>query len=349
MTELQSASALPAEYFEHLERLSLTPLWPSLRSLLPYGKPQGKSVSSHWRYLDARPLLLQAGQLTPIEKAERRVLVLCNPGLAADSFQATPSTYIGLQLILPGEFAPSHRHTPSAVRLVIEGTGAYTTVEGQRLPMEPGDLILTPSGYWHEHGHEGTEPVIWMDALDVPLIHFLETSYVEESQPQKAGAAPDSSQTRYWRGGLLPYGDLGSQIQYPMLRYPWRDTRDALTRLSRGSGSSDLVWLAFVNPVTGAECLPTMGLSVLMLRPGEEAHLGLRSNSLVQHALEGTGTTETDEQTFDWEVHDIVAIPPFSTTRIINRSSSKPAFLFLVDDAPLQRKLHIHSVKPAPN
>ena len=137
-----------------------------------------------WRYRDIRPDMIKAGDLAPIEQAERRVLALANPGLGLENVQATPSIFIGLQLILPGETAPNHRHSPSAVRMVIEGEGGYTVVQGEKCPMEKGDLILTPSGLWHQHGHEGTGPVIWLDALDLPIVRALEGSYAVEGEPQ---------------------------------------------------------------------------------------------------------------------------------------------------------------------
>ncbi len=224
MSKLQSAADLPKEYLSALASINLQPLWPSLRTLVSHGTPTRNSVPVHWRYPQVRELLMQAGDLTPIEKAERRVLVLCNPGLGIDNLQATPSIYVGLQLILPGEDAPNHRHSPSAIRLIVEGAGGFTTVEGERLPMEPGDLILTPSGLWHEHGHTGSEPVIWMDALDLPLIYYLETSQAQEAPLQHAPVRPDSSQTKFRRAGLLPYDQLHDHNPYPMLRYPWKET-----------------------------------------------------------------------------------------------------------------------------
>ena len=197
---------LPLEYRQGLTARNLVPLWPNLRAALPYDIPTRRTQPVLWRYADIRPQLMEAGRLTPIEKAERRVLVLANPGLGLTNMQATPSIYIGMQLILPGETAPNHKHSPSAVRFVIEGDGGYTAVEGEKCPMEPGDLILTPSGLWHEHGHSGSGPVVWMDALDLPLVYALEASYCTEGERQIVRNEADSSQTRYRRAGLIPYG-----------------------------------------------------------------------------------------------------------------------------------------------
>ena len=176
MSELGRLEDLPLEYRQDLSANNLVALWPNLRAALPYAIPTRRTKPIIWRYADVRPRLLKAGELTPIEKAERRVLVLANPGLGLDNMQATPSIYLGLQLILPQESAPNHKHSPTAVRFVVEGEGGFTMVEGERLPMEPGDLILTPSGMWHEHAHAGSGPVIWLDALDLPLLYALEAS-----------------------------------------------------------------------------------------------------------------------------------------------------------------------------
>ena len=339
MSKLQSAADLPKEYLSALTSINLQPLWPSLRTLISHGTPTRSSVPVHWRYPQVRELLMQAGDLTPIEKAERRVLVLCNPGLGIDNLQATPSIYVGLKLILPGEDAPNHRHSPSAIRLIVEGAGGFTTVEGERLPMEPGDLILTPSGLWHEHGHTGSEPVIWMDALDLPLIYYLETSQAQEAPLQHAPVKLDSSQTKFRRAGLLPYDQLHDHNPYPMLRYPWKETREALTELASATDRDGLVQLAYINPVTGQECLPILGFSALMLRPGENADLGRRTCSAVTHVIEGHGSSEIDDSDFDWNPHDMTVIPPHASCTLRNHSSSSPAFLFIVDDAPLHRKL----------
>src|SRR6201747_1779790 len=112
--------------------------------------------------------MLQAGNLITAKEAERRVLVLENPGLAGQ-YRITHSLFAGLQLIMPGEVAPAHRHTPSALRFIVEGEGAYTAVAGEKLPMKPGDFVVTPAWSWHDHGNHGTAPVVWLDGLDTPF------------------------------------------------------------------------------------------------------------------------------------------------------------------------------------
>ena len=147
-------------------------------------KPRPKAVPTIWRYNEIHPLLLEAGKLITAKQAERRVLILENPGVRGTS-QITESLYAGLQLILPGEVAPTHRHTASALRFVIEGNGAYTAVEGERTTMHPGDFILTPSWTFHDHGNPSDTPTVWMDGLDIPLVNTFNTGFAEH-YPEKA-------------------------------------------------------------------------------------------------------------------------------------------------------------------
>jgi gentisate 1,2-dioxygenase len=226
-------------------------------------------------------------------------------------------------------------------RFVVEGEGGFTIVEGEKCPMEPGDLILTPSGLWHEHGHSSSGPVIWMDALDLPLVYALEASYAIEGEPQAVRNEADASQTRYRRSGLVPYSVLDrARAHYPLIRFPWREAREALD----GLAGAEVVRLAYVNPETGAECLPVLGFSVVELRPGETARLPRHSASSVIQVVEGSGTVEIDGAALAFDARDTIAVPTHAEVRIENGSLSKPAFLFIVDDAPMQRKLGFYEI-----
>jgi gentisate 1,2-dioxygenase len=184
--------------------------------------------------------------------------------------------------------------------------------------------------------------VIWLDALDVPLVHDLEVSVSEPGGQQNAAAALDASETRFRRAGLVPYTELGSRADYPLLRFPWCDVRAALLSLSRGLPREAAVQLAYVNPLTGAECLPTLGCSALLIRPGEQRRLPQRSASAVVHAIEGEFDATVDGDSFRCAERDILAVPTHAQCSIANRSATLPAFLFMVDDAPLQRKMRIY-------
>lgn len=348
MRELGRLEDLPQDYRDELEQLNLVPLWPSLRAVLPPQVPARKTRATCWPYRTIRPLLLKAGELTPIEKAERRVLVLANPGHGLEKMQASAAIYLGMQLLLPGEWAPSHRHTPNAVRMIVEGESAYTTVGGEKCTMRRGDLILTPTGLWHEHGHDGSGPVIWLDALDLPLVYGIEASYAIEGHPQPVDKPADWGAARFRSGGVVPYRSLdGVRNPYPMLRFPWQDVRRALGELASVTPRTEAVHLAYVNPETGRECLAALGFSALQLRPGEELRLPRRSASAVLHVVDGVGTAVVDDATHRFETADTLAVPTHADLMLINASGTSPAYLFVVDDAPLQRKLGIYEVHAA--
>jgi gentisate 1,2-dioxygenase len=229
--------------------------------------------------------------------------------------------------------------------MVIEGEGGYTVVQGEKCPMEKGDLILTPSGLWHEHGHAGKGPVIWLDALDLPIVRALEASYAVEGEPQAVRNEPDSSQSRYRRAGLVPYRSLDARrTRYPLLRYPWREVREALVALAQVTPGGEMVQVAYVNPETGRECMPVLGFSAIMLRPGETIAAPRRSASAVLHVIDGDGDVEVDGTTLTFSQSDTLAIPTHAKVLLANRSTKAPAFLFQIDDAPLQRKCGFYEV-----
>ncbi len=339
-SELGRIEDLPADYVEKLRSHNLVPLWPSLRALLPPTVPKVQTQATHWPYEVIRPLLMRAGELTPIEKAERRVLVLANPGHGLDKMQASAAMYLGMQLLLPGEWAPSHRHTPNAVRMVVEGEGAWSTVDGEKCPMKRGDLILTPTGLWHEHGHDGSEPVIWLDVLDLPLVYYMEASYHVNGGRQLV--KPQHGERAYARGGMLPTPVFErSSKAYPMLRYPWADARAALESLADDQADLETVQITYANPETGEHCENILGFYALMLRPGQTLQLPVRSPAMVFHLIEGEAEIITGSQRFALAEADTCCTPGYSGVGLRNRSSTSPAFLFIADETPLHRKLGV--------
>jgi gentisate 1,2-dioxygenase len=338
--ELGRLEDLPADYRAALTRQNLVPLWPSLRAVLPYGKPRPRTRPTSWSYEALRPLLMRAGELTPMEKAERRVLVLANPGHGLENMQASAAMYLGMQLLLPGEWAPAHRHTPNAVRMVVEGEGAWTTVDGERCPMSRGDLILTPTGLWHEHGHDGPDPVVWLDVLDLPIVYYLEASYAIEGERQ--AVAPGRGDQAYVRGGIVPSPVFArSEKRYPMLRYPWTQARAALEALAADRPDLEAVQVAYVNPETGADAQNILGFSALMLRPGQTLRLPARSPAAVFHVIEGGVEATVEASTFALAAADTCCAPGYTAVQLRNSSGGAPAFVFIADEAPLHRKLGV--------
>jgi gentisate 1,2-dioxygenase len=338
MNDLGRLEDLPADYVEALRELNLVPLWPSLRAVLPPERPRPLTRPTCWSYEALRPLLMRAGELTPIEKAERRVLVLANPGHGLDNMKASAAMYLGMQLLMPGEWAPSHRHTPNAVRMVVEGEGAWTTVDGEKCPMSRGDLILTPTGLWHEHGHDGTEPVIWLDVLDLPLVYYLEASYHINGTRQ--AVHPGRGDRAYARGGIVPTPVFErSSRAYPMLRYPWSDARAALESLAVDQPDLEAVQITYVNPETGSDAENILGFYALMLRPGQTLQLPMRSPAMVFHLIEGGVDVQIEDHAFTLAEADTCCAPGFSRVSLRNRTAGVPSFLFVADESPLHRKL----------
>jgi len=342
MSELGTLGDLPADYIDALRATHLVPLWPSLRSLLPPDAPRSGTRPTLWPFAAIRPLLLRAGELTPIEKAERRVLVLANPGRGLDNLQASSVIYLGMQLVLPGEVAPNHRHTPNAARIVVEGEGACTIVSGERCAMLHGDLVLTPSGLWHEHRHEGDGPFIWLDVLDLPVMVYLDVSYVIQGEPQKVRRDPAT----YASGGLLPriHGEA-TRARYPLMRYEWTRTRAALDALAATTARDVPVEVGYVNPETGGDCLATIAFSALMLRPGESRTLRRMSAARVLHVVEGSGDAEVDGASMGVEPADTFCAPGWSTLRIANPSSTAPLCFIVADESPVHRKLGVFEAR----
>jgi gentisate 1,2-dioxygenase len=338
--ELGRLEDLPIDYRDALTRQNLVPLWPNLRAVLPPGKPQPKTRPTHWSYEALRPLLLKAGELTPMEKAERRVLVLANPGHGLHNMQASAAMYVGMQLLLPGEWAPAHRHSPNAVRVIVEGESAYTTVNGEKCVMHRGDLILTPTWQWHEHGHEGDQPVVWLDILDLPLVYYLEASYHVDGPRQSV--LPVRGDLMYARGGVVPSSAFErADKPYPMLRYPWAETRAALVALAENQPELAMLQVTYVNPETGRDVQNILGYYAQMLRPNQTLRLPVRSPALVFHLLEGAVDVTIDGERFTLADADTCCVPGYAAVSLRNRSASAPAFLFLADETPLHKKLGV--------
>jgi gentisate 1,2-dioxygenase len=219
-----------------------------------------------WRWHDVYDSLVQAKEKITVGRGsvERRVIRLVNPGLP-ETQMTSHTMLLSFQLIQPGEVAPAHRHTMSAFRFILQGQGAYTNVDGQKMIMEDGDLILTPQGSWHEHAHEGDENMIWIDGLDVPFVQALQ---VISFDPYRPGRLPvqERPDPGVYYGLTRPVEEI--KTHPPLLHYHWRDTCESLQQLARtATNPFDGVAMEYVNPATGGSTLPTMSCQVQMLRP----------------------------------------------------------------------------------
>lgn len=327
-------------YYSDLRPLHLAPLWNVLSGLVP-SEPRPTAVPWLWSWSDVYPQLLRSGSLITAEEAERRVLVLENPNLAGRS-RATDTLYAGLQLILPGEVAPAHRHTQSALRFVLSGRGAFTAVEGERTMMSRGDFIITPHWTWHDHGHVGDEPVVWMDGLDVALVDFLRAGFREshpEEQSQPINHADGHAAAKFG-SGLMPLGWVNKGPTSPVFSYPYERSREALRILS---SEADIdphhgICLRYVNPANGDWAMPTIGTALRLIPRGFGTRNYRSTDSVVLVCVEGDATISFEGRapSFSMKQNDIAAIPAWTWWNI---RSNNDAVLFSFSDRPTHEKL----------
>ena len=301
-----------ARFSKEIAALGMKPLWERVARLAP-----GTSAAPViWRWKDTRPLLMRACELITAKQAERRVLMLENPALAGTSF-STPTLFTGLQAILPGEIAPTHRHTPNALRLVVEGEGAYTAVDGERIAMHAGDFIVTPGWSWHDHGNEGSAPVVWLDGLDTAFANLFGAHFREDYPEEKRAsrAAPDS-----------------------LLSYPYEKTRSALERMSRsGKPHPSHGWkLRYSHPVTGRDPFPTMAVFMQWLPQGFAGRAHRSTDGAVYCVVEGRGSAEIGSARFELSPHDVFVVPSWE---IHHFSATTDCVLFSYSDRAAQEAL----------
>jgi gentisate 1,2-dioxygenase len=293
-----------------------------------------------WKWSDVHESLMRAGELISLENSERRVVRLVNPGLDQKHGFATHTIQFSFQYVKPGENARAHRHTPAALRFVIQGNGAYTTVNGQQCVMEPGDLILTPMLTWHDHSNDSKEPMLWLDGLDFPLVTALH-QVMQERYPERRQAIEKSSeyvidQIRSSSRHGLPLADH--------FHYKWRDTEPALRSLTNRPAARDRFdgyLLEYRNPVTGAPTMTTIQCAVQLLPAKLESGSHRHTSTVLYHVFRGSGTTEIGEQRFDWRQGDSFVVPLWYAHRHMN-SSSDDAILFSMSDAPALKALDLY-------
>jgi len=295
-----------------------------------------------WKWHDVYDSLLQAKEKITIASGsvERRVIRLVNPGLPENEMTSHTMLF-SFQLIQPGEVAPGHRHTMAAIRFILQGKGAYTNVDGQKMVMEDGDLILTPQDCWHEHAHEGNENMVWIDGLDVPFIQALQ---VISFAPYKQGRLPvnEGIDPQAYYGMARPIGG-NAEAHAPLLHYRWRDTYPTLQQLAKGNGNPcDGIALEFVNPTTGGPTLPTMSCRIQMLRPGECTKAHRHTSTSIYHAFRGSGTTIINGMSFHWEKGDSFIVPLWSWHNHVNASATEEAILFSMHDEPILKAFGLY-------
>jgi gentisate 1,2-dioxygenase len=305
LESLRRIGSLDALY-EAAERQDLSPAWIDRDPPILGPRPHSRFLPAHWRFDAARATLEAAGQLIDVALSERRNFTLRNPA-PGTSFETTRTLVAAYQMIMPGEYAPSHRHAPHALRMILDGEGLYSVVNGTRTPMNPGDIVLTPGGCWHGHGHEGTETAYWLDVLDVPFSHLTEAMYVQRFP---GGAEPVTATAE-----LHPY------------RFSAEAIRTALDQAPEGR---------IVLPTPD---MPSFELTVERLAPGAEIAPPRDTANRIFAIMAGEGISEIDGRRFAWRRGDVLCAPCWSR---FSHHAVTEAQIFTVSDAPVLRFAGYH-------
>jgi len=317
----------------------------------PWSRPgpliQSKSTRVEpyvWRWAQIEPLLRRSADfVAPGQGTERRILRLANPGVTERT--STHTLSVAVQYLLPGEIAPAHGHSPNALRFMMRGQGAYTTVEGDKCLMKPGDLVLTPTPLLHDHGNEGTEPVIWFDGLDSPIVRYLEVltmhRHAEDRQATKQLAG--LSERRFGAPGLRPVTPSSGSTGPPrLIHYRWQTAYGALLQLGELEGNPfDDVMMEYVDPGNGRSVFPTMACYLQMIRSGVHTRAHRQTSSAVYHVVRGSGATVIDGARYEWKEGDFFVVPPSARHEHANEGA-EPAILFSLQDIPLLSALGLY-------
>ena len=332
-------------YYKRLSELGTGALWTVANKIEPW-EPVSTSVPMLWRYQDLREDVLKALDLVTPEEAGRRVVYLENPG-RKDVMAAVGWLYSGLQVMKPGECAYSHRHSASALRFIMEGSGAFTNVDGHKMTLGANDFVLTPNGTWHEHGiAEDGSICIWQDGLDIPMMNALEANFYEvHPDLSHAVTYPVDDAVAIWANpGLRPWGDTWDKRYSPLLKYEWAPTYEALQKYAQVTDGSpyDGVLMEYVNPQTGGPVMMTIGAHMQMLRPGEHTQAHRQTGSFVYQCCKGKGWSIINGKRFDWQERDIFVVPAWMYHEHVNASETEDACLFAFHDLPVMRALGLY-------
>ncbi len=276
-----------------------------------YSEPCRNFLPHAWSWADGKAALDAAGGLISTELAERRNLILFNP-VEGNTYATVRTLIAAYQMILPGETARSHRHTPNALRFVLEGEGSYTIVDGARIDMRPNDVLLTPNWHWHGHASVADGPCYWMDCLDAPTVHLLEPMFFETH--------PDGVETPRMTATESPFVFTWESVQRALDKTAPDPSGRCGTRIELGSPALD-----------------TAALYMQRIPSGTATRRYRTTANHIFACAEGSGATEIDGETFAWRRGDVVAVPGW---RPFCHRAEHDATLFSMTDEPLLRALH---------
>ncbi len=342
------------QLYRGFERELLVPLWTEIGDLMP-ASPKSKATAHLWRWNRLKELAAQAGRIVPVGRGgERRAIALANPSLGGKPY-ATPTLWAAIQYLMPGEDAPEHRHTQHAFRFVVEGEGVWTVVNGDPVRMSRGDFLPQAGWNWHAHHNAASEPMAWIDGLDIPFSYYTESQFFEVGRERLAPAEKNtpvrSRSERLWGyPGLRPVSQASVQPATPLLAYRWVDTDRALTEQLALEDEGHAATLSpghaavrFTNPTNGADVMPTIRAEMHRIRAGGQTLTKREVGSSVFQVFDGWGTVVVGERTWNVERGDLFVVPswvPFA----VKASASANLDLFRFGDSPIYEALHAHRV-----
>ncbi|MDW4499246.1 gentisate 1,2-dioxygenase [Sulfitobacter sp. D35] len=324
-------------FYEAIEPESMRALWSVMKGIIT-PEPKSDCIPFKWSYDSVRARLIEAAGLITAKEAERRVLILENPGLKGTS-KVTTSLYCGVQCVMPGEVAPAHRHTQSALRFVLESHGGFTAVGGEKTEMRFGDFVITPNWEWHDHGNDSAEPIFWLDGLDIPVVQFLDASfaegYGEDSQPI---TRPTNDSPARYGANMLPLGYERAVPSSPIFNYPYDRSRAALEQMRRSEEWDRChgLKMRYANPVDGGWAMPTIGTCLQLMPKGFSGSPYKSTDATVYVGVEGRGRTRVRDTVIDWGPRDVFVVPSWHA---ITHEVDEDAVLFSYSDRPIQEKL----------
>ena len=292
-----------------------------------------------WKWADIYEGLMEATRVVPMDETGRRTIQMRHPNLGD---RMSNSIHMSVQCVLPGEIAKAHRHNAAAIRYVIQGNpDAATVVEGEPFPMGDGDLITTPNWTYHDHYNNGSEPVIWIDGLDVKLVgmaKMLGNGFERDQQPIQRPAGTVAKTMGHARPSWMK-----SEHPTPAFHYKWEDTYATLAALKESEEADpyDGIQLTYNHPINGGPTLPTFACEIQLLTPAMKTKQHRHLSTTVFHVYSGEGTTMVDGQRLEWSKGDIFVVPPWTRHQHENRGTAD-AVLFTMDDWPALTSLGLY-------
>lgn len=337
LTEKPAETPERLAFYKKIDKEAFAPLWAVMSDIIT-PEPKSACQAHLWKFDNAKTHLMEAGGLITAKEAERRVLILENPGMRGSS-KITTSLYAGLQLVMPGEVAPAHRHSQSALRFVLDGQGAHTAVDGERTEMNYGDFVITPPRAWHDHGNHTDTPMIWLDGLDIPIVSHFDASFAEgygdDEQPidRKTG----DSLARFG-ANMLPVDYKQERLASPIFNYPYDRSRAALEAMKDQNEWDPChgLKMRYVNPVDGGYAMPTIAPFLQLLPKGFKTAAYRSTDATVFTPVEGRGRSTVDGQVFEWGPKDIFVVPSW---KWVTHEADDDAVLFSYSDRVAQEKL----------